>query len=315
MTFWVAGAAIVGSVGGALINSKSTSNAVDTQAASTASGIAEQQRQYDLNRSDQEPYRATGSAALGQMSDLLGIQPAPGAQGAQGFNEAAYLAANPDVAAYIQAHPPGSVGATTALQHYQLFGQKEGRPLGTPAPGTPGAKSAEFGSYAKPITADQVQMDPGYEFGLKQGQQAIDRKTAAAGGRISGASLKAAAQYGTDYATTGYSTAYNRVNQARSDRLNRLAALAGIGQTATQQTGTAGTNSANQISSLTTAQGNASAAGQLAQGNIWSNAGNQIAALYGRNSGGVGPMQTYNPSGYSSTGGDFYYGAGQNYGV
>jgi uncharacterized membrane protein len=59
-------------------------------------------------------------------------------------------------------------------------------------------------------------MDPGYEFGRQQGQQAIDRKAAAAGGRISGASLKAATQFGNDYATTGYSTAYNRVNQARS---------------------------------------------------------------------------------------------------
>lgn len=139
----------------------------------------------------------------------------------------------------------------------------------------------------QPLDQSKVQLDPGYQFGLQQGQQAIDRKTAAAGGRISGASLKAAAQYGTDYATTGYDTAYNRANQARSDRLNRLAALANIGQTATQQTGSAGTNSANQISALTTAQGNASGAAQIAQGNIWGGVGNQIAALYGRNNGGA----------------------------
>lgn len=167
-----------------------------------------------------------------------------------------------------------------------------------------------------PLDPASVQMDPGYQFGQQQGQQAIDRKTAAAGGRISGASLKAADQYNTDYATTGYSTAYNRANQARSDRLNRLAALAGIGQTGTQQVNSAGQNSANQISGLVTAQGNASAAGQLAQGNIWSNAGNQIAALYGRNNGMSGPTQSYNPSGYSSNnGGDMYYGSGQNWGV
>src|SRR5471030_202651 len=57
----------------------------------------------------------------------------------------------------------------------------------------------------KPLDASTVQLDPGYQFGLKQGQTAIDRQTSAAGGRISGAALKAAAQYGTDYATTGYS--------------------------------------------------------------------------------------------------------------
>lgn len=134
-----------------------------------------------------------------------------------------------------------------------------------------------------PLDPASVQMDPGYEFARQQGQQGIDRKTAAAGGRISGASLKAAAKFGTDYATTGYSTAYNRVNQARSDRLNRLAALAGIGQTSAQQTGAAGQGAANAISGMTTAQGNASGAATMAQGNIWGGAGNQLAALYGRN--------------------------------
>lgn len=136
----------------------------------------------------------------------------------------------------------------------------------------------------KPLDQSTVQLDPGYQFGLTQGQQAIDRKTAAAGGRISGAALKAAAQYGTDYATTGYSTAYNRANQARTDRLNRLAALAGIGQTATQNVNAVGANTANTTSALMTAAGENAGAATLAQGNIWANTGNQLAALYGRKS-------------------------------
>lgn len=136
-----------------------------------------------------------------------------------------------------------------------------------------------------PLDPNSVQMDPGYEFARQQGQQGIDRKTAAAGGRISGAALKAASQYNTDYATTGYSTAYNRANQARSDRLNRLAALAGIGQTGTQQVSSAGSSAANAIGNIATAQGNAAGAAQIAQGNIWAGAGNQIAALYGKRSG------------------------------
>ena len=132
------------------------------------------------------------------------------------------------------------------------------------------------------LDPSKVQLDPGYQFGLTQGQQAIDRKTAAAGGRISGAALKAAAQYGTDYAASGYSTAYSRANQARTDRLNRLAALAGIGQTATQNVDAAGANKANATSALLTAAGNNAGAAALAQGNIWANTGNQLAALYGR---------------------------------
>jgi hypothetical protein len=133
-----------------------------------------------------------------------------------------------------------------------------------------------------PFDASQVQMDPGYEFARKQGQQAIDRQSAASGGRISGASLKAASEYNNGVATTGYSTAYNRANQQRTDRLNRLAALAGVGQTAMQQVGSAGATSAANIGNIVTSQGNASGAAQIAQGNIWSGAGNQIAALYGK---------------------------------
>lgn len=135
-----------------------------------------------------------------------------------------------------------------------------------------------------PFDQSQVQLEPGYQFGLDQGQKAINRQTAAAGGRISGAALKAAAQYGTDYATSGYSAAYNRANQARSDRLNRLAALAQIGQTSTQNVSALGAQSTASANALTQAAGNNAGAATLAQGNIWGNAGNQLAALYGRKS-------------------------------
>ena len=132
-----------------------------------------------------------------------------------------------------------------------------------------------------PFDASSVMMDPGYEFARRQGQQAIDRQAAASGGRISGAALKAASEYNTGMAQQGYSTAYNRQNQARTDRLNRLAALAGVGQTSTQQISAAGQGTANAISNIATAQGDASAAARLAQGNIWGSATNQLAAIYG----------------------------------
>jgi hypothetical protein len=124
-------------------------------------------------------------------------------------------------------------------------------------------------------TAAEVMSDPGYQFGLSQGQQAIDRKTAAAGGRVSGAALKAAAQYGTDYATTGYNSAWQR----RGDRLNRLATLAGVGQTSTGASAAAGAATAGANSNLISAQGNAAGSAQLAQGNIWGNTVNQLGAV------------------------------------
>jgi len=136
----------------------------------------------------------------------------------------------------------------------------------------------------KPLTASDVTSEPGYQFGLDQGQQALDRKQAAMGGRVSGAALKAASNYATNYASTGYNAAYQR----RQDRLNRLAALAGIGQTATAGSAAAGSNAANQISGLLSSQGDANAAGRLAQGNIWGNTINQIGAVGQKWAGGQG---------------------------
>ena len=130
-----------------------------------------------------------------------------------------------------------------------------------------------------PTTAADVMSDPGYKFGLDQGQQAIDRKIAAMGGRVSGAAIKAAGRFGTNYATTGYTAA----DQRRNDRLNRLASLAGIGQSATGASAAAGTSAANNISSMTTAQGNASAGARMSQGQLWGDTANQISALYQRN--------------------------------
>lgn len=148
-----------------------------------------------------------------------------------------------------------------------------------------------------PTTAADVMADPGYQFGLDQGQQAIDRKIAAGGGRVSGQAIKAAARFGTNYASTGYSAA----NQRREDRLARLQTLAGLGQSATSSSAASGANAANQISSLTSAQGNATGAGQISQGNIWADTGNQIAALYRRGQ----PKATAPTSPYANYGGDY----------
>lgn len=148
-------------------------------------------------------------------------------------------------------------------------------------------------------TAAEVMAQPGYQFGLKQGQQALDRKVASMGGRVSGAAIKSATRYATDYATTGYGAEYQR----RQDRLNRLAALAGIGQTATTGSAQAGQAAANNIGSALSSQGDASAAARLAQGNIWGNAGNQIAALYGRSQ----SAPQANPYPYDYRGSDLPY--------
>ena len=161
------------------------------------------------------------------------------------------------------------------------------------------------GEIDKPVTSSDVMSDPGYQFGLSQGQLGLDRKAAAVGGRVSGAALKSASEYATNYATTGYNAAYQR----RQDRLNRLAALANIGQTATNGSAAAGSQSANAISGIISSQGDATAASRLAQGNIWGNTANQLGAAAqkwaqpssptGMGSGAYIPTDEYSRLGYA----------------
>lgn len=168
------------------------------------------------------------------------------------------------------------------------------------------AGKAALGQYQTaintPTTAADVTSTPGYQFGLDQGQTALDRKTAAMGGRVSGAALKASSRYATDYATTGYNAAYQR----GQDRLNRLASLAGIGQTATQASAASGQASTNAITALQTAQGNNAATGGIAQANIWGGAGNQLAAIYGNRS----QTPTYQTPTQFQNGTSYYGGSG-----
>ena len=67
MSGWVAGSVVVGS----LISANSASDAASTaaQASTQASdaSIAEQRRQYDLNRIDQAPYLAAGTGAVNRL--------------------------------------------------------------------------------------------------------------------------------------------------------------------------------------------------------------------------------------------------------
>lgn len=127
-----------------------------------------------------------------------------------------------------------------------------------------------------PTSEADVMRDPGYQFGLDQGQQRIDRQIAAGGGRVSGQAIKAAARFGVNYATSGYGAA----DQRRENRLARLQTLAGLGQSATTTTGQNGMRYGESAGGLMVARGENDGYSRLAQGNIWGNAVNKISSLY-----------------------------------
>lgn len=72
--------------------------------------------------------------------------------------------------------------------------------------------------------------DPGYQFDLAQGNQALDRKALAPGGSgyFSGAALKDAESFGTGLADNTYSAAFNRALQSNNAGLSGALATAGV---------------------------------------------------------------------------------------
>lgn len=157
------------------------------------------------------------------------------------------------------------------------------------------AGTAADGEFSQKFDPSALPSDPGYQFRLQQGEQALNRAAAAGGAGYSGAALKALARFNQGTASDEYGAAYGRFTGEQTTKFNRLASLAGIGQTATNQTQAAGTAANAQLNTLganytantMTNLGNAGearASGYVATGNAI-NGG--IKNLYGMYSGGT----------------------------
>ena len=134
--------------------------------------------------------------------------------------------------------------------------------------------------------------NPAYQFQLKQGQQALDRSSAARGMGYSGAQMKAAQEYGQGLASQQYDKEYNRASGEFGDYYNRLAGLAKGGEQAATALGnygnqyaTAGSNTLGNLSGAQTGilgqQANARASGYAANANAITGGLNSLTNLYG----------------------------------
>lgn len=125
---------------------------------------------------------------------------------------------------------------------------------------------------------------PGYEFRLKQGQEALENSAAAKGGLFSGNTGIALQEYGQDYATSEYDNylrrLYDQMNGVGTQLQGRQSALdAGYQNTnaylpvmeqgfnAVNQQANIGTNAANARAGYITGEGDAYAAGMIANSN------------------------------------------------
>lgn len=138
-------------------------------------------------------------------------------------------------------------------------------------------------TFQAPTVAD-MKNDPGYQFRLSQGLDALTNSAAARGGLLSSGTGKGLQQFGQDYASNEYNNMYSRslstygtnYNQFLTDntnKYNRLAALSGTGQTAANQLGMFGQDAASNITRINSNYANNA-------GDAFMNAGNARASGY-----------------------------------
>jgi hypothetical protein len=69
---WLSAGAAAASAGSAIYGASQAGNAADAQVGATQDAIAEQRRQYDINRADLAPYRAVGVNSLLDFATATG---------------------------------------------------------------------------------------------------------------------------------------------------------------------------------------------------------------------------------------------------
>lgn len=136
------------------------------------------------------------------------------------------------------------------------------------------------------FTGKDLASDPGYQFGLDQGTQGIQRGQAARGNFLSGAAMKELDRFNQDYAGTKFNDAFSRnlntwntnlgaYNQNRGALYDMLSGVSRTGQNSAAQVGTSNIASANSIGNAMMGAGNAQAAGSVASSNALQNGLNQ----------------------------------------
>lgn len=238
-----AGLGAAGGIASAVIGSQASSHAAETQATAANNATAEQAQ-------------AQQNAINAQMSMFNTVQSnlAP-------YNQAGQSAIS-QLAGIFGFGP--STGAPNPLSPLAaIYG------LGPGGTGTPNASAA----------TSQLTNFPGYQFGLNQGTQALDRSAASKGLLLSGAQLQDAQKFGQGYAEQqGWAPYVSGLTNYANTVIGGLQSGAGLGENAAAGVGNAAvatgsgiansnlTGAAQQAGSILAA-GQASAAGTVAGAN------------------------------------------------
>lgn len=182
----------------------------------------------------------------------------------------------------------GQAAAVPALEGYYGLGVGFQNPYlqaGTQATNQLAALFGQGGAYTQQPTLEQLQIDPGYAFRVREGERAMAALQGASGLRGSGAALKAATRYGQEAGSQEYQNAYARFMANRDAVMRGLSGLAGTGAGAANvASGLAGQTGANLSNVYTGTAGNlanlyGSTGANLAS--VYTGGANQLANIYG----------------------------------
>ena len=157
-----------------------------------------------------------GSGVLGKLTSLTNTDVAGGSQP---MKLGSLLSAGGDIYGYMQGEKDldnikkmMEQQSAMAQQQYQPYAQAGQQAL----------------SNMQAPDLEALQNDPGYQFRLQQGNQALDRQLAARGMGRSGAAMKAAQQYGQGLADQTYNDYFNRQGQLANMGYNASSGLGSI---------------------------------------------------------------------------------------
>ncbi len=259
------------SIAGGLIARSGANRQAEAAERSSREAVAENRRQFDLTRADLAPWISTGSDAIRTLGFLLGLGPDP--------NRASTTAGIPS------GIPPGGIpfeggerdfprgprGPRSPTLDSTLAGPgfRQFTSTGTTGQTVPGVNlpAGDFGALNRDFTLADFEADPGYAFRLAEGQKALERSAAAAGGLFSGRQLKDTIRYGQDFASNELTNAFNRFEHNRAGRFNRYANLAGVGQLAATDLGRFGADNARTIGDIIIGGATSAAASRAAGSN------------------------------------------------
>ena len=165
------------------------------------------------------------------------------------------------------------------------------------------------GALMQRYTGSELETDPGYQFGLKQGRDTIEQGAASRGVLFSGKTLRDLMQFGSDYGGTKFNEGFARDMQNKQFQQGALAGLSGTGQSTAIAGGQLGAQSSQSIADLLGSGAAARAAGTVGAANALSsgisNAGNtymQMSMLDRIMGSGATPAASRAPSTWSGFG-------------